>query len=153
MASRPGTRARILVATAGILGGLVLGILVVGLVGGSKQPATYAPFRAGYEDELVEHINEGGPVFIPDPTGGDRGFYLVRNAGQIVALHVVPPGGEPSCPVQYDMGQFTDCDGRVVDPTTLRQFRVTTRPEGDEQAVYVDPRGFLSPTATVTPRS
>jgi len=107
---------RVFVLTAAVLGGLIIGLLVVATLTGSRQPATYRPFFAGMKESRVQNIREGGPVLIPDPKGGDRTFYLDLEGNEIVALHVVPPGGSGRCPVQYDHQQqrYEDCDGRPV---------------------------------------
>lgn len=135
-----------LVATAAVVSGLALGVLVVGLAGGAKQPVVYQPFFAGFEDRLTTDIKTE-PVFYADPTRGSRGFYLDLVDGKIVALHVIVPG-PGNCAVQWDRNQkrYLDCHQAPVDPVTLERFPVSTRTEGDKTAVFVDPRA-------VTPRS
>jgi len=137
----------VLVATAAVVSGLALGVLVVGLAGGAKQPVVYQPFFAGLEDRLTTLIKTEGPVFYPDPTTGSRGFYLDLVDGRIVALHVIMPGST-NCAVQWDRNQkrYLDCHQAPVDPATLERFPVSTRTGGDKTAVFVDPRA-------VTPRS
>ena len=136
-----------LVATAAVVSGLVLGVIVIGLAGGAKQPAVYQPFFAGLEDRLTTLIKTGGPVFYSDPNGSSRGFYLDMEDGKIAALHVIVPGSA-TCAVQWDRSQkrYFDCHQAPVDPATLEHFPVSTRTDGDKTAVFVDPR-------VVTPRS
>ncbi|MGH8975463.1 MAG: hypothetical protein ACRD0C_19935, partial [Acidimicrobiia bacterium] len=87
------SRPRGLVLTAAAVGGVIIGLLVVATVSGERQPATYRPFFAGMHESRVQDIREDGPVLIPDPKGGDRTFYLDLEGDDIIALHVVPPGG------------------------------------------------------------
>ena len=147
MARRIAGRTRVLVATAAVVSGLALGVLVIGLAGGAKQPAVYQPFFAGLQDRLTTLIKTEGPVFYPDPGKGNRGFYLDLEDGRVVALHVIVPGSG-TCAVQWDRHQkrYLDCHQAPVDPATLERFPVSTRTDGDKTAVFVDPR-------VVTPRS
>ena len=142
-----------LVLTAGAVGGLIVGLLVVATVSGERQTPTYRPFSAGLRDSRAEDIREDGPILIPDPRGGDRSFYLDLEGDQIIALHVVPPGGSTRCPVQYDhtAARYEDCDGRPVARDTLARFRVITRADDENRKhVYVDVREVTTP---VTPES
>ena len=146
-------RQRALVLTAGLAGGLIIGLLVIATVGGTRRAPTYRPFFAGMKDHRVENIREGGPVLIPDPTGGQRTFYLDLEGDEIIALHVVLPGGSARCPVQFDRRQqrYEDCDGAPVARGTLPRFQVITRADDDEgEAIFVDLRELMPP---VTPRS
>lgn len=158
MPPRRDNRLRILVATAAVVSGLALGVIVVGLAGGGRQPAPYQPFLAGLERRLAETIRQDGPVFFPDPRRGSRAFYLDVEYGRIVALHVVPPGRKADCPVQWDekRKRYADCQAETVLPVFLRRFPVVTRPRGDEEAVFVDLRELLPPPGfarPLTPRS
>ena len=144
---------RVFVLTGAVVGGLIIGLLVVATLTGSRRPAAYRPFFAGMKESRVQNIREGGPVLIPDPRGGERTFYLDLEGDEIVALHVVPPGGSGRCPVQYDHQQqrYEDCEGRPVARETLARFKVITRVNEDEkQAIFVDVRQKQPPTA---PRS
>jgi hypothetical protein len=160
MARRVETRTRVLVITAALVSGLMLGVLVIGLAGGGRQPAVYQPFSAGTQERITGLIEQDGPVFYPDPRNGIRAFYLDLEGGKVVALHVVPPGGTARCPVQWDRAarRYTDCRGTPVDQATLRRFPVLTRPQGNQTAVFVDLRTIEPPPAPasnpgVMPRS
>jgi hypothetical protein len=142
----PRSRQRVIVLTAAVVGGILLGLLVVATLTGSREPATYRPFFAGMKDDRTQNIREGGPVLIPDPKGGERTFYLDLEGDDIVALHVVPPGGNVRCPVQFarPRQRYEDCDGRPVARETLRRFKVITRVnDDDEKAIFVDVRELL----------
>jgi hypothetical protein len=137
-----------LVLTAAAVGGVIIGLLVVATVSGERQPATYRPFFAGMQETRAQDIREDGPILIPDPKGGDRTFYLDLEGDDIIALHVVPPGGSARCPVQYDHVErrYEDCDGRPVTRDTLARFEVITRVDDeDRKQIYVDLRRLTSP--------
>jgi hypothetical protein len=142
----------VFVLTGAVVGGLIIGLLVVATLAGSRQPATYRPFFAGMKDDRAADIRQEGPVLIPDPKGGQRTFYLDLEGNEIVALHVVPPGGSARCPVQFDHRQrrYEDCEARPVARETLARFKVITRVNDDEVAIFVDVRELVAP---VTPRS
>jgi hypothetical protein len=135
-------RTRVLLATAAVVSGLAIALVVIGLAGGAREPAPYQPFPAGTEQSITALIEKGGPVFYPDPLNGTRAFYLDREGGRVVALHVVPPGGTADCPVQWDRTarRYTDCRNTPVDPLTLPRFALLTRPQGDQTAVFIDVR-------------
>ena len=147
MAPAP-SRLRGLVLAAGAVGGLIVGLLVVATVTGERAPPGYRPFPAGLKADRIQDIEDGGPVLIPDPRGGDRSFYLDLEAGEIVALHVVPPGGSARCPVQWDRDQrrYEDCDGTEVARDGLARFVVTTRVDDEDgELVFVDLRELVPP--------
>ncbi len=144
--ARRRTRGRGLVLATAAVGGLIIGLLVVATVSGERQAPTYRPFFAGMKDSRTQDIRTEGPVLIPDPKGGDRTFYLDVEGDDIIALHVVPPGGSARCPVQYDHQQrrYEDCRGAVVEPRTLGRFQVITRTnDEDEEVIFVDLRELL----------
>jgi hypothetical protein len=138
---------RALVLGVGAVAGLIIGLLVVATVGGERRPATYQPFFAGMKADRTSDIREGGPVLIPDPSGGERTFYLDLEGDEIVALHVIPPGGSARCPVQYDHAQrrYEDCDGGPVGRESLARFKVIDRVDDEEVAVFVDLREVVAP--------
>ena len=159
MARATDNRTRVFVATAAVVSGLAIGVLVIGLAGGARQPAVYQPFPAGTEQRITALIQKDGPVFYPDPRNGTRAFYLDLEGGRVVALHVVPPEGTAECPVQWDRKarRYTDCRGAPVDPATLSRFAVLTRPQDDQTAVFIDLRTVEPPPVGagpgLTPRS
>jgi hypothetical protein len=142
-------KARILVAVAAIVSGVLLGVLVVGMMGGDKvsRPPTYEPFLAGPRERITKSVTRDGPIFFPDPRGGDRAFYLDLVSGAIVALNVVPPGGGVGCPVQWDRKskRYTDCKDNPVDPATLRHFPVINGTPSRPDSIYVDLRTLEAP--------
>lgn len=136
---------RVIVATAGVVVGLALGIVVVAMIsgGGSGEPQPYQPFFAGTFDRITKQIREDGPPCYPDPRGGDRSLCLDLEGEEIIALHVVPPDGSPACPVQWDRTEdrYEDkCSGAPVDRSTLARFPVLTREIDEKISVFVDLR-------------
>jgi len=140
---------RVILATAVVVVGLVVGIVVVAVVrgGGSGKDAPYQPFFAGTTDRVTRQIRADGPVCYPDPRRGDRSFCLDLDGDQIVALHVVPPGGTPACLVQWSLNakRYEDCHGTPVDRSTLARFPVLTKEIGGKVSVFVDVRTITPP--------
>src|ERR1051325_4645774 len=93
---------QVILATAGVVMGLVLGIIVIAVINskGGGAPPPYQPFFAGQSDRVMKQIREGGPVCYPAPQQGNRSFCLDLQGDQFVAYHVVVPGGSPDCLVQ-----------------------------------------------------
>ena len=147
---------RVIVATAGVAMGLVVGVVAVGLITGggggggtSREPQPYQPFFVGTSDRVMKRINEGGPECYQDPRGGERSFCLDVDAGDaFVAYHVVPPGASTACLVEWDRAEkrYEDnCSGTPVDPATLARFPVLTREINEKVSVFVDVRTTIPP--------
>lgn len=137
---------RVILATAAVVLGLAVGIVVIAIVnsqgeGGGAAP--YQPFFAGQSDRLTKQIKEGGPVCIPDPKAGERSFCLDLHGDQFVAYHVLPPGGTAECLVEWDRTEkrYEDrCSKAPVDPASLARFPVLTREISGKISVFVDVR-------------
>ena len=142
---------RVIVATAGVVVGLAVGLVVVGLMSGTDggEPGPYQPFFAGQSDRITKQVRSDGPVFYPDPRQGERAFYLDLDGDSIVALHVVPPGGSAACLVQWDRAErrYEDCHGAVVERSKLARFSVLTREISEKTSVFVDLRTVTPPGA------
>lgn len=134
------------------LGALVLAVafVLVAIIVATGRPAVvegeYRPFEVGNADRLSEAIATERPLFFADPTGGTRGFVLTLADGNFAALHVVPPRGRASCPVDWNLEEerFEDCDGRAFRPDQLSRFPVTINDDG---VVVVDLREPRRPDA------
>ena len=147
---------RVIMATAAVVIGLVVGFVVVAILtsgDGGGEAAPYQPFFAGTADRVTKQIREEGPVCYPDPRKGDRSFCLDLDGEQIVALHLVPPGATPECLVHWDRNEkrYEDCGGLPADRATLARFPVLTREIGDKVSVFVDLRTTTPPTAAPAP--
>ena len=142
---------RVILATAAVVLGLALGIVVIAVVnsqGEGGEAAPYQPFFAGQSDRLTKRIKEGGPVCIPDPKAGERSFCLDLQADQFVAYHVLPPGGTADCLVEWDRTEKryeNTCSRAPVDPATLARFPILTREIGGKISVFVDVRSPAPP--------
>jgi hypothetical protein len=140
---------RVIVATAGVVLGLVFGIIIVAIAtgSGSDEPRAYQPFFVSTADRVTRQIKEDGPVCYPDPRKGDRAFCLDLDGDRIIALHVVPTGGSTDCTVQWDRKEkrYEDCHGAAVDRNTLARFTVLTREIKDKTSVFVDLRETTPP--------
>lgn len=155
MAKRPRGRARGLILLTGALSGLVLGLVIVSVATGGgvqKKPARYAPFPAGSAARIERSIERGGPIFYPDPSEGTDAFYLDLEAGKIVALAVVLPGGRPECPVVWDRRQrrYEDCENAEVAREELQRFRTVIQGTGDGRRVFVDIRTVVPAPAAAS---
>lgn len=137
----------VLTGVAAVLAGTLVAVLVVLTAGRpAVRPGGYEPFEVG-EASRVAQLAAARPLFFADPTGGSRGFALAVVEGELVALHVVPPGGSRACPIDWDSGarRFEDCRGRPWRADELRRFRVIVREEAASERVLVDLRRILDP--------
>ena len=140
---------RVILATAAVVMGLVVGIVAVAVLnsrGGGETPP-YQPFFAGTSDKVTKQIKEGGPVCYQDPKEGERSFCLDLLGDQFVAYHVLAPGKTAECLVQWDRTEkrYEDkCSGAPVDPATLSRFPILTKEISGKLSVFVDVR---TPTA------
>jgi hypothetical protein len=143
---------QVILATAGVVMGLVLGIVVIAVLNskGGGEPPPYQPFFAGQSDRVMKQIKEGGPVCYQDPQEGNRSFCLDLQGDQFVAYHVVAPGGTPDCLVQWNRTEKryeNKCSKAPVDPATLARFPVLTKEIGGKISVFVDVRETTTPPA------
>lgn len=142
---------RTIVATAGVVLGLAVGIVVVAAVnaggGSSGEPQPYQPFFVGTTDRVEKRIKADGPECYQDPREGLASFCLDLDGNEFVALHVVPPGGTTDCLVQWDRQEkrYEDCRGTPVDRNTLARFAVLTKEISDKISVFVDVRTTTPP--------
>lgn len=149
---------RVIVATAGVAMGLVVGVVAVVVLtsggGSSREPERYQPFFVGTSERVTKRINEGGPECYQDPRGGERSFCVDLDAGDnFVAYHVVPPGGSTACLVEWDRAgkRYEDkCSDTPVDPATLARFPVLTREINEKVSVFVDVRTTIPPPSGST---
>lgn len=143
---------RVILATAAVVLGLAVGIVVIAIVnspGDGGEAAPYQPFFVGQSDRVTKLVKDGGPICIPDPREGQRSFCLDLQNDQFVAYHVVPPGGSADCLVQWDRTEKryeNKCSGAPIDPATLARFPVLTKEISGKISVFVDVRETTAPT-------
>jgi hypothetical protein len=145
MAKKLDKGTRVILATAAVVVGLAVGIVLVAVLNsrGGGEPLPYQPFFAGTSDTVTKQIKKDGPVCYQDPKAGERSFCLDLLGDQFVAYHVLPPGGTANCLVQWDRGDRryeNGCSGAPVDPATLARFPVLTKEIGGKTSVFVDVR-------------
>jgi len=143
---------QVILATAGVVMGLVVGIIVIAILNskGGGAPPPYQPFFAGQSDRVTKQIREGGPVCYQDPQEGSHSFCLDLRGDQFVAYHVVPPGGTAACLVQWNRDEKryeNKCSKAAVDPATLARFPVLTKDIGGKTSIFVDVRETTPPPA------
>jgi hypothetical protein len=145
------TGTRVILATAAVVLGLAVGIVVVAVVNssGGGESAPYQPFFAGQSDRVSKEIEKDGPICYQDPKAGERSFCLDLVSDQFVAYHVLPPGGTADCLVQWDRTEKryeNKCSKAPVDPATLARFPVLTKEISGKISVFVDVRTTTQPT-------
>jgi hypothetical protein len=132
--------------------GLALGALILWATGRGGSPREYEPFNAGYEAGLRTKLETGGPVFVPDPFGGDQGIWFAIEDGAIVALAVSQPD-DPGCAIRWrgSRDTFVDCKDRPRDISALARYDLQIREENGEPQVSVNLQTLLPPPASVPP--
>jgi hypothetical protein len=143
---------RVIMATAGVVLGLAVGIVAVAIIngdGGGGEPQPYQPFFVGTSDRVSDQIRNGGPVCYQDPKRGEGSFCLDLDGDEFIALHVIPPGGTSACLVEWDRKskRYEDCHDAPVDRNTLSRFPVLTREISKRISVFVDVRTATPPPA------
>jgi hypothetical protein len=141
---------RVILATAGVVVGLAVGIVAVAVINagsGGGEPQPYEPFFVGTSDRVTKQIKDGGPVCYPDLKRGERSFCLDIEGDKIIALHVVPPGGSAACLVEWNRRdkRYEDCHDAPVDRNTLAHFPVLTKEISGKLSVFVDVRETAPP--------
>lgn len=97
-------------------------------------------FSPGSAEDMAMVVEEQGPFFLPDATGGERGIWLQHLGDDPdegwVAVAIRPPEADRDCFVEWQIedNTFVDaCDGTVYPPDGegLRQYPVSVDPNGD----------------------
>jgi hypothetical protein len=147
---RPNRQITVLVATTAVTVAFMVVVVVSSMNNRSDEAPVAVPFVAGRLDSRTEQIQDDGPVGFSDPRGGTRSFYLDLEDGRMVALHVLPPGGNSKCIVQWnrDDKHYEDCKGEVIDPRTLRRFPIRIVEQRKTKLILVDLRSLLPPSGS-----
>lgn len=128
-------------AIAVIVAGLAIAGLLLWASGrGGDVPA--GPFSLGVAASLTTNVEEEGPVYVADPTGG-VGLWLDLVDDELVALVAIPPDGRADCPVRWrdSIGFYTDCADERYDPDELDRYAVRRR----DGKLIVDTRRTIPP--------
>jgi hypothetical protein len=122
-------------------GGLIAAGLLTAM-GGSDAP-TCGRLPLGAADSFREQL-EGGPQFRTG--GGECGFYLALDGGEIVAYKLTLEGRD--CTVRYESERFW-CDDEPVPSADLEQYETTIETIDDVDTLVVD----LRPPEARAPRT
>ncbi len=130
---------------------VVAGLLVAGaflfLLSTDDPVDTDEPVPFGLAESIRDQVDDGGPFFAADPSGGQRAIWFAVEDDELVALAVEVPGRE-GCNADYRGRDetFVDCDGDPVETTELARYRLTvSTAEADEGALLVDLDTLLPP--------
>lgn len=122
---------------------IVAGLLVAGaflfLLDSGETADPGEPVRIGLAESIRSEVEEGGPFFVADPTGGQRAFWIAEEDGELVALAVGIPDRE-DCTARWKGRDetFVDCDDVPVETTELDRYRLSvSTAEDDEGALLV----------------
>lgn len=141
-------RLLLITASLAIAAGVAVAVAIVLVRSTDTTPKQYRPFRIGREDTLSDEIRLHGPICVPDPRRGTRGFCMAIIDGRLAAVHVLVPG-QANCSLRLDRrrGALRDCRNQIVDPHMLARFAVTIA----KGVVSVDLRQLIPPLTTSPP--
>ena len=114
----------------------------------TQRRTEYVAFSAGNAETLTRQVREGGPVFFADPFAGEKGFWIDRERGELVALSVNAPGKD-ECPVRWrgSVDRYQDCDGDRYTSEQLARFTTNIPTTGKQKGLFlVDLRRREVPT-------
>lgn len=132
----------LLAAALAVLCAAALVVLIMFMATTSNSPTKTVPFTAGSAKEVRLSLEEGGPYFIADPFGNQRGFWFALEDDAIVALrqHVSDDEG---CLVRWNgrVDSFVDCDDAKIDTRQLDRYATRVVTSGKRKgALEVDLR-------------
>jgi hypothetical protein len=126
---------------------LLAGFLIAGaaLVAtrGAKSPVCPL-LNVGSAADIRRTLEHGGPYL--QAGGGSCTFWLALDDNDIVAYKAGQPQG---CTLKLKRDHW-ECGGRTVDPSSLAQYPVSIQTIQSIDAVIVDLRPVLAPTAPMT---
>jgi hypothetical protein len=146
-------RTLILVTTGAlILAGLFFASVLIFATGRSSPDSTQqGPLYIGPRHDIVLKLDEGSPLYFANPFGG-RGFWIDREAGEIMAFDV-GRWQSPSCSVRWKgrVDSYVDCDGERLTKADLARHPVTVLTRGERKgSVYVDLDELEAPPGSVS---
>lgn len=147
--------AALLVAAAGLLGGVLLFLLVVNLIGSGKARSTVGTdlYALGKAKSLAVSVARQGPLLLQDPLGKGRDVYVQHLGGDDWRTFDAHPPGEPArCLVTWRRAAqaFVDgCSDRTYPPDGSGLVSFPTRVD-EKGRVLVDLRHPRPPDAPVT---
>jgi hypothetical protein len=104
----------------------------------STKPSDYVAFSAGNAETLTRQVQEGGPVFFADPLAGEKGFWIDREQGELVAISVNAPGKD-ACTVRWrgSIDRYQDCDGVRYTSEQLDRFTTNVPTTGKQKGLFL----------------
>lgn len=141
-ASKGDVRFFVVTVVAILVAGLSIAAILWVLSGRGGQPtgsgAEYEAFSAGNAETLTRQIREGGPVFFADPLAGEKGFWIDREQGELVALSVNSPE-EDDCPLRWraSVNRYEDCDARRYASEQLDRFTTNIPERGEQRGLFL----------------
>jgi hypothetical protein len=150
-ASRSRRTDDVVVLAAAVVAVLLVGALITAVLWfgsrGSDNP-TCGSLNIGSADGIRADLEREGASFYTG--GGDCGFWLAIEDGEIVAYRVVQPGG---CTLTLRSGQRWACDDESRDPDELARYDVSIENIDDIEAIIVDLTPGRSDTTSTTATS
>ena len=127
---------------------LIIGLLLWGVAAlvsndGKAATANLAPSfqEMGSTDWVAEQIADSGPIILQDLVGSDRNIVLDHTAQLGFVIYLAHPADRTSsCQIEQVQGtrQFTDCDGRTVQPEDLAPPPSGVRPIINDGTLTLD---------------
>ena len=153
MATSRSDRKLILITTAIVIAAGLFFASVLIFATGTSSPSSDqdGPLYVGPKSDIVLKLDEGSPLYFANPFGG-RGFWMDREAGELVALDV-GRYDDPDCSIRWrgSKGSYIDCDGNRLDKTDMARHPVTVKTSGKQKGgVFVDLDTLDPPSGAVT---
>lgn len=128
----------ILVAVAGVVGGILIFVAVTALVGTGKARSKLGNdrFVVGNAANWARVVDRQGPLLLQDPLGGQRDLFIVHLGGPIwTSVEAHAPGAPRTCQLRWQKpsGEFVDpCDQRryPADGTGLTRYQTVVDRKG-----------------------
>jgi hypothetical protein len=134
-----GTDARLLLAaTAAVIAfGVVVAFVIIVATGGGGKVDPTKPVSLGLASELRKDVEDGGPLFFADPTGGE-GVWVDLEGNDLVVYSAVLPG-PGKCVVKWrdPRKSYVDCHDRDVKASQLDRYRVTIPKSGNQKGLLL----------------
>lgn len=126
------------IVVAGISIAAILWVLTQQGQDRSTKPTDYVAFSAGNAETLTRQVREGGPVFFADPLAGEKGFWIDREQGELVAISVNAPGKD-ECTVRWrgSIDRYQDCDGVRYTSEQLDRFTTNVPTTGKQKGLFL----------------
>ena len=156
-ASKGDVRFFVVTVVAILVAGLSIAAILWVLSGRGGQPTgrtgEYTAFSAGNAETLTRQIREGGPVFFADPLAGEKGFWIDREQGELVALSVNAPAKD-ECALRWraSVNRYEDCDGTRYTSEQLARFTTNIPERGKQRGLFLVDLRRITPAPEPPPQ-